>query len=494
MSDVSFVTELKQGMEAKFETAVFDAADLQQNYGIDATQCVWLEIASRDRLYGLFVDYLGSTCNTTKNLSSFTPVQDVKKQSLSDRIFGVESSSIVRTSFGLGVAHFEHSVSGKAYKIHAVHQRRGPVVGTNCGAVMYQNLILLVEGKENKFALTDLCESLLKNDETADLNEFTIFRWHVQNNFWQRKGRKVARTVDSVVLPAETKDKIITDLDQFLTRDTYKWYAEHGIPYKRSFLFYGVPGAGKTSLLQALAGKYRRNLCILQPTDPRFTDDKLADAIKDAPARSIIVLEDVDALFDKGRGSCNAKIQITFSGLLNALDGICNPDGQIFILTTNFREHLDAALIRNGRVDLHIEFTHAQPAQMRQLFLQFYPGEEALADKFREKLMGALGEKKVSMAALQHFFIGKRTKSATEACDDVAQVLVDLAEKDAEAKSQEDQGTPAAAAAAAATAAAAAAQKKQKKKSGKGGGGAVHVHIHTKNGGNVTEEDEEDEE
>merc|ERR1719478_1026142 len=122
----------------------------------------------------------------------------------------------------------------------------------------------------------------------------------------------------------------------------------HGIPYKRSYLFYGAPGAGKTSLLTAIAGKYNRNLCILQPTDPRFTDDDLAEAIREAPAKSIIVLEDVDALFDKNREAKTTKMTISFSGLLNALDGIGNPDGQIFVLTTNFREHLDAALFATG--------------------------------------------------------------------------------------------------------------------------------------------------
>ncbi|KAJ1465255.1 hypothetical protein T484DRAFT_1648427, partial [Baffinella frigidus] len=70
-----------------------------------------------------------------------------------------------------------------------------------------------------------------------------------------------------------------------------RFYTSHGIPYKRAYLFHGVPGAGKTSFLQALAGKYRRNLCILQPTDPKFTDEKLQTAVQDAPNRSIIVLE-----------------------------------------------------------------------------------------------------------------------------------------------------------------------------------------------------------
>ena len=75
--------------------------------------------------------------------------------------------------------------------------------------------------------------------------------------------------VFSVVLASSTKDKIIADLDVFLTKESCDFYTSHGIPYKRSYLFYGVPGAGKTSLLTALAGKYGRNLCILQPTDPR---------------------------------------------------------------------------------------------------------------------------------------------------------------------------------------------------------------------------------
>jgi chaperone BCS1 len=153
------------------------------------------------------------------------------------------------------------------------------------------------------------------------------------------------------VLPSSTKDKIIEDLNKFLTVPTYTFYVEHGIPYKRSYLFYGEPGAGKTSLIQALAGKYKRNLCIMQPTTSKnFNDDSLANAIKSAPRRSIIVLEDVDALFDKNR-KCQTKLSITFSGLLNALDGIANPDGQIFIMTTNFRGK--TAGLSGARIQTH---------------------------------------------------------------------------------------------------------------------------------------------
>lgn len=38
--------------------------------------------------------------------------------------------------------------------------------------------------------------------------------------------------------------------------------------------------------------------------------------------------------------------------------------GQIFVLTTNHRDRLNPALIRNGRADLHIEFSHATDHQI----------------------------------------------------------------------------------------------------------------------------------
>merc|ERR1719230_362370 len=128
-------------------------------------------------------------------------------------------------------------------------------------------------------------------------------------------------------------------------------------------------------------------------------------------------MEDVDALFGPDRQKNDAgKSSLTFSGLLNALDGVGGSVGQIFFLTTNHRERLDAALIRNGRVDVHIEFTDATDEQMRGLFLQFYKGASAeLASSFQHGLRSKLGDRVISMAALQSFFITMRKKSAEEA-------------------------------------------------------------------------------
>merc|ERR1711920_1075391 len=129
----------------------------------------------------------------------------------------------------------------------------------------------------------------------------------------------------------------------------------------------------------ALAGRFGRNLCYLSPTHPELSDDSLKSAIEKVPQNAIVVLEDVDALFGKGREKKIQQSPLTFSGLLNALDGVGNHNGLVFVLTTNFKEQLDAALIRDGRVDLRVRFDYCTPDQMQQLFDNFYPPKDGEA-------------------------------------------------------------------------------------------------------------------
>jgi len=140
-------------------------------------------------------------------------------------------------------------------------------------------------------------------------------------------------------------------------------------------------------MIRALAGHFHKDVCFLQPAHPLMTDESLQQSIQTVPNNCIVVLEDVDALFGSDRkthsgdGGSN-KAPLTFSGLLNALDGVVNPDGTVFILTTNHIDRLDPALIRPGRVDLRVEFPLSTVEQLQGLFLNFYPGEHTLANKF----------------------------------------------------------------------------------------------------------------
>ena len=48
--------------------------------------------------------------------------------------------------------------------------------------------------------------------------------------------------------------------------------------------------------------------------------------------------------------------KVSFSGLLNALDGVRSQEGRIVFMSTNHIEKLDPALLRPGRADLHVRF------------------------------------------------------------------------------------------------------------------------------------------
>lgn len=57
------------------------------------------------------------------------------------------------------------------------------------------------------------------------------------------------------------------------------------------------------------------------------------------------------------------------SGLLNFIDGLWSSCGneRIIIFTTNHKEKLDPALLRPGRMDVHIHMDYCTPAGFRKL-------------------------------------------------------------------------------------------------------------------------------
>merc|ERR1711894_137147 len=67
--------------------------------------------------------------------------------------------------------------------------------------------------------------------------------------------------------------------------------------------------------------------------------------------------------------------RLTFSGLLNAIDGVTSTEGRIVFMTTNYVDRLDPALIRPGRVDMKEKIDYASDYQLQQMYLRFYPDE-----------------------------------------------------------------------------------------------------------------------
>ena len=62
---------------------------------------------------------------------------------------------------------------------------------------------------------------------------------------------------------------------------------------------HGPPGSGKSSFIQALAGSLGYDICLLNLSERGLADDKLFHLLSNAPERSIVLMEDVDAAFNK---------------------------------------------------------------------------------------------------------------------------------------------------------------------------------------------------
>ncbi len=198
------------------------------------------------------------------------------------------------------------------------------------------------------------------------------------------------RRRETLAIDAKVESELFTDLDRFLkSRDIYR---QRGIPWRRGYLLYGPPGTGKSSLIQAIASHYDRQLVSLSLTD--MDDSALLRAWSEITATSVIALEDIDSVFE-GRRSLGA---LSFSALLNTLDGAGAVEGSIAILTTNHRELLDPALIRPGRCDREFELGYLTAESCAKMFECFFPNSElatAVADK--------LGNYLVAPAAWQNY-------------------------------------------------------------------------------------------
>lgn len=246
-----------------------------------------------------------------------------------------------------------------------------------------------------------------RQDDQAHLT--AVYRPVARNGGWKCVARRNRRSLDTIVLDPVEKEKLLDDVKFYLDGAAKEWYAARGIPYRRGYLFYGLPGTGKTSTSLAIAGQFGLQLYVISLLDPHINDTFLHTFFTNLPKGALILLEDIDSAglaretFDKSLESYNRTryrshrqqptTRVTLSGLLNAIDGADSPEGHLLIMTTNKPEALDEALIRPGRIDYKIGFKAVSPVQARAIFMRMYKGDvdekvdlDALADSFSEKV------------------------------------------------------------------------------------------------------------
>lgn len=213
---------------------------------------------------------------------------------------------------------------------------------------------------------------------------------------WDNVKMKKKRPLESLILPDGVLDSILQDAREFIEME--EWYLDAGIPHRRGYLLHGPPGTGKSSTIYAVAGELGMEIYSISLAASFVDDSFLQRAASSIPKSSIFLIEDIDCAFSdredadmgtypQSRGmvmpgvwspnsrTSVARSAVTLSGLLNVLDGVNSEEGKLFFATTNYVDHLDAALIRPGRIDMKVEYNLSNKYQAAALFRRFYPAK-----------------------------------------------------------------------------------------------------------------------
>lgn len=208
------------------------------------------------------------------------------------------------------------------------------------------------------------------------------------------------------------------------------WYDQKGIPYQLGILLSGIPGAGKTSVIRAIANMTRRhivnvnfaNINTATQLKNLFYNDKIqvyADQSMNNQNQYFIpidqriyVLEEIDAIGDivkqRSASEMDAKRrtaindELTLAEILTVLDGTMEIPGRIVVMTTNHPEVLDQALIRPGRIDVQVHFSYSRSKLIAEMF-EAYMDTPFPSERLNELPDRLLSPAEVGQVLFKHF-------------------------------------------------------------------------------------------
>lgn len=232
-------------------------------------------------------------------------------------------------------------INGKKVYVRVVEEMKGD----SHERYTQRHLELKAMSRSKQFAVDLLSKAYLHHMESlksvTTVRTTKTFGTQVR---WVEAQTRPSRPMDTIIFNGNEGQILLDDVSDFLASEAF--YVARGLAYRRGYLAYGPPGCGKSSFVLALAGSLKLPVCVMNLSDPALTDSTLIDLLSTAPSPSIVLLEDIDAAFtkskstggddpepDSGRGGGpNRSMQsksLTFSGLLNALDGAAAQEGKV---------------------------------------------------------------------------------------------------------------------------------------------------------------------
>ncbi|XP_037822694.1 mitochondrial chaperone BCS1-like isoform X1 [Lucilia sericata] len=374
---------------------------------------ITLEVPCRDKSYHWLLQWITTRgARETQHLSVETS-------------FVQKDTGKIETKYDFIPSIGKHLMYYRGVWIQVERNREQQTLDLQMG-VPWESVTLTAFGR-NKQIYFDILEDARKL--AIEATEGKTIMYTAMGPEWRQFGHpRRRRPVSSVVLDKGVSEQIISDCKEFISNS--QWYIDRGIPYRRGYLLYGPPGCGKSSFITALAGELEYGICLLNLSERGLTDDRLNHLLNVAPEQSIILLEDVDAAFasrddvSKQSAAYDGLNRVTFSGLLNCLDGVASTEARIVFMTTNYLERLDPALIRPGRVDMQSYMGFCSEYQLVEMFNRFYKQEDNSSNDYASdfaKAVLAVG-KPVSPAQIQGYFMKHKTAAAKDVINNLSQI------------------------------------------------------------------------
>lgn len=335
--------------------------------------------SQNQRIIKYILKYLLLLNPTIKNYTSdgFTRTKDLENSELD-----------LKFDYGL----YELDIDN--HKIYIKYKQENKAVGCDL-PMRYEELILY---SLNKNFLIEFIDKSRKYSNEPDKNNKLVIRV-LNDASWMILSKIHKRSIETLFLDFDIND-IINDINNFFNSE--QEYIDNGVPFKMNFLLEGTAGTGKTSMIYSIASHFNMDIATLTITKD-LDDNTFIKAITRLPDNTVLVLEDIDALFIERESKTN----ISFSALLNVLDGILRKHKLLTFLTTNHKDRLDDALIRSGRIDKEITFTYCSNKQAEKMYDYFFKDKNDYADN-KKKFMNFIKRLKYTTSDLHKFMFKNR--------------------------------------------------------------------------------------
>lgn len=269
---------------------------------------------------------------------------------------------MVGVAAGVGIS------AGLMYSVYLYAKDKYEIVEKD--SLSMQALLRLVSAYERQEEEERKLRSALEKKEQELINEKLKRKAaHSSQGFFQNKPLQL--NTNEIAGYEKQLERLIREA--FYSRAIGRFAEAYGIQHAKGVLLYGPPGTGKTNIARGISKSFAKVTLISGPElkHPHIgvAERNLRNLFSTALAEwnekglqselHVFIFDEIDTLFPKRSHTENSSSERSDNSMtsqfLAMLDGLNSPKNVLIIGTSNRIEAIDPALLRPGRMEVHIE-------------------------------------------------------------------------------------------------------------------------------------------